>query len=714
MELGAAYVERVYAGVLGKMVGVYLGRPFEGWSYERIAAELGEIDGYVHDRLGKPLIVPDDDLSGTFGFVRALTDRGCPPDLTPAQIGETWLNEIVEGCTILWWGGMGNATEHTAYLRMKHGITAPASGSIATNGTVIAEQIGAQIFIDGWAMLCPGDPERAADFARRAASVSHDGAAIHGAQIIAVMEAEAFVEADLNELCETALRFIPRDSVITRLWDDVREWHTAAPHDWRATRARVAAKYGYDKYTGACHIVPNHAVIALGLLHGAGDFARTLAIVNQCGWDTDCNSGNAGCLLGIRGGLGIFDAADGKGGGQGGQGRQGSYDWRGPVADRLYVVTAEGGGTVTDAARETYALANAACALVGDAPLVPKDGARFHFTLPGSVQGFIADDPGTTAVANAITDAATGTRSLTITTTGHTPARPAIITTPTFISPDALDTPGYGLAACPTLYPGQTIRARMIASPDNVVPVHCRLVLRVYDAGNTITTIAGPVLPLTPGTTHLFEWRVPDTAAGPIMAVGLSIETTDGTRATVQLDRLTWDGTPEVTFTRSSHDGTLWQRAWADGVDQWQGRWPEPFRLIQNRGTGLILQGTRDWTDYTARATVTPHLCEASGIAVRAQGLRRYYALMLHRDGNARLVKVCDGEHVLATAPCAWQFDTAHDFTLTAQGTHLHAVVDGTLHLDADDLDAPLLGGAVAFVITEGCLSADAISVRPV
>ena len=30
------YAERVYAGVLGKLIGVYLGRPFEGWTYERI------------------------------------------------------------------------------------------------------------------------------------------------------------------------------------------------------------------------------------------------------------------------------------------------------------------------------------------------------------------------------------------------------------------------------------------------------------------------------------------------------------------------------------------------------------------------------------------------------------------------------------------------------------------------------------------------------
>ena len=49
-------------------------------------------------------------------------------------------------------------------------------------------------------MIAPGDPERAADFARRAGSVSHDGEAIYGAQVIAAMEAQAFVEPDLEQL----------------------------------------------------------------------------------------------------------------------------------------------------------------------------------------------------------------------------------------------------------------------------------------------------------------------------------------------------------------------------------------------------------------------------------------------------------------------------------------------------------------------------------
>ena len=104
------YLERVYAGVLGKIIGVYLGRPFEGWTYQRITAELGEIWDYVHERFNVPLIVADDDISGTFTFLRALPDHGGTADLTAEQIGKTWLNYIVENRSILWWGGMGNST----------------------------------------------------------------------------------------------------------------------------------------------------------------------------------------------------------------------------------------------------------------------------------------------------------------------------------------------------------------------------------------------------------------------------------------------------------------------------------------------------------------------------------------------------------------------------------------------------------------------------
>jgi hypothetical protein len=90
------YSERVYAGVLGKIIGVYLGRPFEQWSHQRIVSELGEITGYLHEKLKVPLIVSDDDITGTFTFARALADNDFDPALTAKQIGQGWLNYIIE------------------------------------------------------------------------------------------------------------------------------------------------------------------------------------------------------------------------------------------------------------------------------------------------------------------------------------------------------------------------------------------------------------------------------------------------------------------------------------------------------------------------------------------------------------------------------------------------------------------------------------------
>jgi len=231
------YAERVYAGVLGKLIGVYLGRPFEGWTYERILKELGPINYYVHDRhdvalRNHQLVVTDDDIAGTFAFPRALADNDYPQHLTAEQVGQAWLNYVVEEKSIFWWGGIGSSTEHTAFLRLKSGIPAPRSGSIELNGRTVAEQIGAQIFIDGWGMVAPGDPQLAADLAGRAASVSHDGEAIYGAQVIAAMEALAFVEPDLHHLLDRAVALIPPDSTIYRLIADLREWH-ATEADWR-------------------------------------------------------------------------------------------------------------------------------------------------------------------------------------------------------------------------------------------------------------------------------------------------------------------------------------------------------------------------------------------------------------------------------------------------------------------------------------------------
>lgn len=709
------YVERVYTGVLGKTIGVYLGRPFEGWTYEQITERLGEIRYYVHERRdvalkNHELIVTDDDLSGTFAFLRALEDYGYPAEVAPAQIGQTWLNYILPLRTVLWWGGVGNSTEHTAYLNLRDGVAAPESGSIARNGKVVAEQIGAQIFVDGWAMVAPGDPERAAELARRAASVSHDGEAIYGAQALAAMEALAFVERDVGRLLDAAVRAIPGDSVIARLYADLREWH-AADGDWRRTRERIVERYGYQIYGGNCHIVPNHALILLGLLYGADDFQQAMTIVNTAGWDTDCNAGNLGCLLGIRGGLAAIEAGP---------------DWRGPVADRLLLPTADGGRCITDVATEALRVANAGHRLAGLRPLAPKEGARFHFALPGSVQGFQPEDSiatrGVVRVENVAGHSSLGNRSLALRYHHLAPGRDARVATPTFIPPGTPEMAVYELLASPTLYPGQTVRAWVSADQCNVGPVGCALSLRFYGPDDAPLTVEGPVVTLSPGDEQQLVWTVPDLGGAPIIDVGVSLRSGRRTDGCVYLDALTWDGAPQVTFTRPEGGGTMWRRAWVDAVDQFDPMWPEPFRIVQNRGRGLLIQGAREWADYAVQAVVSPHLARAAGLAARVQGLRRYYALLLRPGGTLQLVKALDGEAVLAETAFPWEFGQAYDLRLAVRGDELRAWVspagagragEGQPLLIARDRHDALRGGAVALVVEEGRLAVDAVSVGP-
>ncbi len=705
MPLPVDYEERVYAGVLGKIIGVYLGRPFEGWSYDRIMGELGEINYYVHEKLDKPLIVTDDDISGTFTFIRALDDYGYDPAITPAQIGQTWLNYIIERRSILWWGGMGNSTEHTAYLRLKAGIEAPCSGAIETNGQVVAEQIGAQIFIDGWAMVAPGDPERAADLARRAASVSHDGEAIYGAQVLAAMEAQAFVESDLEALLDTGLAVIPPSSIIARMIGELRDLRLREA-DWRAARRWLDERYGYHVYGGGVHMVPNHGLMILSLLYGQDDFQRTLMIVNTSGWDTDCNAGNIGCLMGIKNGL---------------AGLATGPDYRGPVADRLYIPTADGGRGISDAVIETYYLVNAGRALVGELPIRPKEGARYHFDLPGAVQGFLPDEAidarGTLQLENVLGYSAIGTHSLAFHYDGVATGRAARAGTATFLTEEAAHMPGYALDCSPTLYPGQTVRARIVAAASNGEAVRCNLYLYSYGANEARVLWRGPETLLLPSQDTELVWHLePGSDAsglwGPIAEVGLEIRSDRRAAGTVYLDTLTWDGAPDTTLTQPPTGGKMWERAWVNGADHF---WPaEGLRVSQDRDTGLVMQGTREWIDYEVEADLVPHMARRTGLAARVQGLTRYYALLLCEDQRLCLVKALDGETVLAEIDFPWEYDVPITLALRALGTTITGYVNGEPLLEASDRDVPLEGGAVALVCNVGRIDVSGVRVRPV
>lgn len=616
------YLERVYGAVLGKIIGVYLGRPFECWTHQTIVEQLGEIHEYVHKRRDLPLVVTDDDISGTWLFLRALEDLGPLPaeldgpalvERVSGLVANRWLNDVVPERSTFWWGGVGVSTEHTAYENLRAGVRPPESGSIARNGAVTAEQIGAQIFIDGWGLVAPGDPALAASFAQAAAQVSHDGAAVHASMLLAAMLAAGFAEQNIQRLIEIGLTHVPSDSAIRRLADDVRDWH-ARYDDWHETRERLEANYGPDKYPGV-HILPNHGVVLMGLLYSGGDFDRGLSITATAGWDTDCNVGNVGCLLGLLGGPDSIASR-----------------WRVPVADRAFVSSADGRRSITDAARLSLEIVDHTRRLRGQAPLIVKGGAPFHFELSGSVQGFSAQPA--VSLSN-VTNPVRSSRALAL----ELPANESVaVTTPVFMPRDALNI-GYQLQACPALHAGQVLKFDVDAPDTNAAYVLARPIIRLYDEGESLQEMVGPEMVVLPGAGSRLSWALPDLGGRPVAEIGLRAKSAVAGRLLV--DRVWWEGTPRTSLVRPGDPDGLWRRAWINAVTALESTPETPLVLRQPQGRGLILQGGPGWGALIVTADLT-FQSGCCGLIVRATGLRRYVAFEVG-GGAVRLVHWHDG-----------------------------------------------------------------------
>ncbi len=154
--------------------------------------------------------------------------------------------------------------------------------------------------------------------------------------------------------------------------------------------------------------------------------------------------------------------------------------------------------------------------------------------------------------------------------------------------------------------------------------------------------------------------------------------------------------------------------AWVNGVDFYSKRFPPSFRISHNRGEGLIAHGTRQWTDYEVATEIMIHLGNYGGIALRLQGLRRYYGVRVTRDGKLQIVRVRDDEvKVLAETGFALEFQTRLAITARVTGNTIAATVNGVKLSATDDTAEAFANGGIGLVVHEGALSADVVTVRP-
>ena len=749
------YIERVYAGWIGKVIGVRFGAPIEGWSSEDIRKKYGVLETYIDD--GAKLFAADDDTNGPLAMLMALRDFTHTQEITAREMGETLLNYAPYEHGFFWWGGYGMSTEHTAFINLWDGIEAPYSGSIAHNGAAVAEQIGGQIFIDTWGLIAPGDPELAADYARKAACVTHDGNGIYGGVFVAAAIALAFAETDIRRVIEKALEQIPVDCEYRRMSDAVIKFFDEdEAKDWESALRYIQANWGYDRYPGACHIIPNAAVMVMSMLYGGGDYSRTICICNMSGWDTDCNVGNVGTILGVLVGL------DGI-----------AWHWRTKTGDAFALSTVLGSRNYLDAAWCAEFIALLGYKIAGEEipeqwqPFLKAAGFHLHFEFPGSVQGMTvyreeeeedeevetaesSADSSTAPKATATTpsadlakpvkttvgftlmqtdsDAATGTGSLLITTPEMGAGEQFFIAKKTHFRPEDFNDSRYDPSFSPLIYPGQTIRVRV----KNLSCAPCIARLYVCDANHALTgddsatDIATDTRDANGATRHFgaparientwqeLTFTIPGDTPACIDELGIAVEICDPDTYRLLIDDLVVDGTAryKINFTREKNEKWTFFHTEVSQFSYLRGLWRVEADTLTGTGPAFAeaYTGNAEWSAIDFAATVTPLFLGAPdqperghvGIGFRIQGARRSYAATLG-DGKISLLKKVNGVfETLTAAPYNYILNEPVRLHVHAEGAAITLSVDGQETLTFTDANNPYLQGCIGAILRDG------------
>ncbi|MCG6923658.1 MAG: ADP-ribosylglycohydrolase family protein [Acidobacteria bacterium] len=283
----AVLEDKVRGGWAGQMIGVAYGGPTEFRSNGRIIE--GEIE-WSPEMIEST--IDQDDLYVEMTFAEVMDGVGL--EATTEQYGDMFRDSEYR----LWHANAG------ARRNLNRGIKAPMSGHPTYN--IHANDIDFQIESDFIGLMTPGLPQEANKYADRVGRVMNYGDGLYGGMFVSGMYAAGFFETDPRKVVEEGLKSIPAGSGYAQVIADVLAWHGEHPADWKTTWTLLEEKWDGDDMCPDGALAPfnidarlNGAYIALGLLYGEGDFARTLEISTRSGQDSDCNPSSAAGVLGV-------------------------------------------------------------------------------------------------------------------------------------------------------------------------------------------------------------------------------------------------------------------------------------------------------------------------------------------------------------------------------------------------------------------------------
>ena len=660
------------------------------WSDERIRSFFGELDGYVTHFSD---FAADDDTNGPLFFSRALEDYCTGEDLTEDQIGKTVLNYVPYEHGFFWWGGYGVSAEHTMYLNLRNGINAPRSGSAEQNGYIMAGQIGGQIFIDPWGYVCPGDFHKAARYARKAASLAWDGEGIWGGMFIAACISAAFQSHDISDVISKGLQVIPEDSQYAAVVRDVIRWHALNPDDWRGCLEHIKKDYWMDRFIGNCHIIPNAAIMILSMLYGKGEFSRSLSICNMCGFDTDCNAGNIGSILGVLNGLDDMDIRK----------------WFPEINDFQAASSTIGSLNITDVAATALRFARLGYLVMGEpvpaalAAVQSRHARILSFELPYSTHSvrteFLDGGQGIAVIRNTSEDACSGNRSLSVSASPMPSARKLKVFFKTYYRKEDFSNGRYEPVCSPVAYPGQTVSVAIKPKKHAL-----RAQLFALNAHGDEWFLSEPQV-LASGSWERLEYTIPAGTDACIKEIGLLVGTDGiakmGGEADFFIDDFIWQGPADYVIDFSKEYNWSWlQRDARTELSQFTR--VRGSCLLENGRVRLyscdfaeVYTGDIQWEDYSVSQRIRPLRGDWSGLNFRVQGAARSYAAVLGK-GSVGLYKNVDCKYLLlASAETDIQSGNEYEIRAEVNGSRIIVYLDGKALIDFTDTDSPYLYGCI-------------------
>lgn len=305
--------DHVHAAWLGRCAGCLLGKPVEGWRSYTMWPYLKDLGRYpladyfrsdvpdeIYARYPKVLrerayidrvthMPEDDDTNYTVTGLAVMQKHG--RDFTPLDVGMFWLQNIPINHTF--------TAERAAYRNLVNLAEPPRSAMLRNP---YREWIGAQIRADFFGYAALGNPELAAEFAWRDASVSHIKNGIYGEMWVAAMLAAAPFILDVHELIEIGLSEIPQNCRLSADIHQVVAWHDEGI-DVAEAIERIHTRWDEDNPHHWCHTNSNAQIVAMGLLWGEDSFEPSICRAVQACFDTDCNGATVGSIVGMMHGL---------------------------------------------------------------------------------------------------------------------------------------------------------------------------------------------------------------------------------------------------------------------------------------------------------------------------------------------------------------------------------------------------------------------------